>query len=320
MNPESHNLPHQSKRLFLTDGGLETTLIFHEGLDLPHFAACDLLRSDDGTEQLRRYYRTYASIARKNNVGFVLESVTWRANPDWCDALGYSKETFVEINTKSIQLCEEIKTEFQSDSTPIVISGCIGPRHDGYKADRHMTSTEAATYHIDQIKVFRKSGVDMVTALTMATVHEAVGVVRAAQVFGLPVVISFTVETDGCIPSGETLQQSILSVDAATNNGPAYYMINCAHPSHIEKALTGQEPWQQRVGGLRANASSKSHAELDEAVELDDGNPAELGKQYRSLLESLPQIKVLGGCCGTDHRHLEQILLACEGYYNSTGD
>jgi S-methylmethionine-dependent homocysteine/selenocysteine methylase len=305
-----HCLPQLSHHLFLTDGGIETTLIFHEGLDLPDFAAFDLFRYRDGEKVLEKYFRTYAALATEYQVGLILESATWRASPDWATKLGYSSEALTQVQHQSIQLLHKIRDEYETEQSQMVISGCIGPRGDGYNPDNFMTAAEAESYHRDQITAFRDADADLVTAMTMTYVEEAVGITRAARSVDMPVVISFTVETDGHLPTGQSLQEAIDRVDAATDNGPAYYMINCAHPTHFAHALP-EEPWLERIRGLRANASTKSHAELDEAEELDDGNPEELGYQYRELKTKLKNLNVLGGCCGTDHRHVAAICQAC---------
>jgi len=192
----------------------------------------------------------------------------------------------------------------------MVISGCIGPRGDGYNPKAFMTETEAERYHAMQADTFRDADADMVTAITMTYAAEAIGIARAARAAGMPVAISFTVETDGRLPGGRTLRETIEEVDAATDRTPVYYMINCAHPTHFAGALAEGEPWVARIRGLRANASTKSHAELDEAKELDTGNPVELGRQYRDLRSRMPRLNVLGGCCGTDHRHVEETCRA----------
>lgn len=306
-----HSLPQLKGGLFLTDGGIETTLIFHEGLDLPHFAAFDLLKDQSGQAALRRYYSCHASIARNSDCGFILKSATWRASIDWGARLGYSVAEMAEVNRQSIELLTELRRMFESDRAPMVISGCVGPRGDGYKVENAMTAGQAQAYHAGQIDVFAETAADMVTAITMTYADEAIGVTRAAQAAGMPVAISFTVETDGRLPSGQSLKEAIQAVDAASGNGPAYYMINCAHPDHFEDALKAGESWVRRIRGLRANASRLSHAELDAAEALDDGNPAELARQYRDLRARLGHITVLGGCCGTDHRHIEAICHAC---------
>ena len=306
-----HHLPQLSGGLFLTDGGIETTLIFHEGLTLPYFAAFDLLKHDEGYAALQKYFRTYADIARRYGVGCILESATWRASPDWGTKLGYSTTELTELNRKAITLLHEIRDAYELGTTPIVISGCIGPRGDGYNPAALMTEEAAERYHTMQAQTFREMEADLVTAITMTYAAEAIGLTRAALAAQMPVVISFTVETDGRLPTGQTLREAIEQVDDATGRGPAYYMINCAHPTHFVGALTAGEPWLDRIRGVRANASTKSHAELDEAAELDDGNPEDLGRQYRELKGKLPQLNVMGGCCGTDHRHVEATCQAC---------
>ena len=304
-------LPQLSGELFLTDGGIETSLIFHDGLDLPHFAAFHVLRDAAGRAALRRYYTRYAEIARAAGVGFVLESPTWRASADWGEKLGYSAEALAQANRDSIALMREFRAEFETARTPMVVSGCVGPRGDGYDPGQVMSPAQAEAYHAQQIGALAEAGADMVTAITMTNAAEATGVARAAQGVGLPVVISFTLETDGRLPTGQRLQDAIEEVDAATDDGPAYYMINCAHPSHFEDVLFGGS-WLQRLRGLRANASRRSHAELDAAPDLDAGDPVELGGQYGALRRRHPQINVVGGCCGTDHRHVAQISQACQ--------
>lgn len=314
MAQHRNSLPQLSGRLFLTDGGIETSLIFHDGFDLPCFAAYDLLRHEAGIEALRRYYRRYAEIARSNEVGFILESATWRANPDWGLRMGHSADELAILNRRAIQLMSEVRSAFQTDATPIVISGCIGPRGDGYAPGRTMTPAEAEAYHAAQIGTFSETDADMVTALTMTYAGEAIGVTRAAQKVGMPVVISFTVETDGRLPTGQSLGDTIAEVDDATGRGPVYYMINCAHPTHFEAVLASDDGWIGRLRGVRANASRRSHAELDEAIQLDDGEPVELGMQYGELRRRFPTLNVFGGCCGTDHRHIEQICLFCKSF------
>ena len=281
-------LPQLDGGLFITDGGLETTLIFHRGLDLPAFAAFHLLKDAEGTEELRRYYGPYADLAREREVGLVLETPTWRASPDWAEEIGYSLDELDALNRKAIALMEELREEYAS-GPPIVISGCIGPQGDGYSPATMLTADEAQRYHSTQTATFADTAADLVTAITMTYADEAIGVTRAAVEHGLPVVISFTVETDGRLPSGQALGEAIQEVDKATDGAPAYYMINCAHPTHFEGVLEPGTPWANRIGGLRANASTKSHAELDEATELDAGDPHDLGERHAALKASLPR-------------------------------
>ena len=302
-----NRLPQLDDRLFLTDAGLETELVFLDGIDLPLFAAFDVLRDDAGTERLRRYYRQFAALARDRGAGFVLESPTWRASPRWAREIGYSDAQLEELNRKAIALMEDVREEFDAPETPIVISGCVGPQDDGYNPSTKLTAADAQAYHATQIGTFADTAADMVTAITMTYADEALGIVRAADEAGVPVAISFTLETDGRLPSGQPLGDAIAEVDEASGGGPAYYMINCAHPTHFADVIGGDEPWVDRVRGLRANASTRSHAELDEATELDAGDPVDLSERYVELRSKLPRLTVLGGCCGTDFRHVERI-------------
>jgi homocysteine S-methyltransferase len=312
MTRHRNSLPQLGSSLFLTDGGIETTLIFLEGQELPDFAAFHLLKTPQGEAVLLKCFRPYAELAKRFRTGLVLESATWRANADWGERLGYSKDELAEANRNAIRMLDIIRGEYETPQTPIVISGCIGPRGDGYTPNTAMSAKEAEEYHRAQVETFADTSADLVTAITMNYVEEAIGVASAAKLAAMPVVISFTVETDGNLPTGQPLGDAIAQVDAATEGYPAYFMINCAHPSHFDKVIRGDEPWAARIRGLRANASKMSHAELNEVAELDIGNPDELGQHYAALKKhQLKHLNVMGGCCGTDDRHIEQIAAAC---------
>lgn len=305
-----NDLPQHHGGIFLTDGGMETTLIFHEGIDLPHFAAFVLLDNPEGREKLKQYYASYLAVARDHGTGFVLDSPTWRANPDWGAKLGYDAAALKAINVRSIAFLEELRAGWERPNAPCVISGAIGPRGDGYKAG-NMDADEAEAYHRPQIAAFAEGGADIVTAYTLGSIDEAIGIARAARTTGIPSAISFTVETNGRLVKGETLRQAIESVDRETGGAPAYFLINCAHPTHFEDALRAGEAWTRRIHGVRANASTKSHAELDESTTLDAGDPSDLGQRYQALRGTFPAMRILGGCCGTDHRHARAICEAC---------
>jgi homocysteine S-methyltransferase len=305
-----HALPQLGEGLFLSDGGIETSLIFLQGQNLPHFAAFDLMRTAEGRAELARYFAPYVDLARAERRGLVLESATWRANPEWGARLGYGPEALDAVNAASIDFLHELRDAGETQETPIVISGCVGPRGDGYAPETEMSAAEAEAYHARQVEVFAAAGADLVTAITMTYVEEGIGIAQAARAAGMPAVVSFTLETDGRLRTGMTLRGAVEACDAATGGHPAYYMINCAHPSHFRDHVA-PGAWRARVGGLRANASKMSHAELDEAPELDAGDPAELGRDYAGLIGVFPRLRVLGGCCGTDHRHVEAISHAC---------
>lgn len=305
------NLPLLSDTVFLMDGGMETTFIFHEGVDLPCFASFDLMKDEAGRSRLRAYYTRYVDLARSRGVGFVFDAPTWRANHDWGARLGFNAAALDDVNRRSIELLRGLRDLYETRSSPMVVSGVIGPRGDGYLADNAMSALQAAEYHSAQARSFAAADADMVSAYTMNYVEEAVGAAIAAKDAGLPSVISFTLETDGRLPTGQSLRDAIEQVDAETASAPAYYMVNCAHPTHFDHIIAGGGDWIDRIRGLRANASSRSHAELDSAPDLDPGNPVELGRQYRSLRGRMRNLNILGGCCGTDFRHVEQICFAC---------
>jgi homocysteine S-methyltransferase len=304
------HLPQLGDKTFLTDGGLETTLVFHEGMDLPCFASFPLLATEEGRQRLRAYYRPYIENALNHKTGFILESVGWRASPDWGAKLGLSPEQVDALNRASIDLLVELRKQYATPAAPFVILGAIGPRGDGYRVDTKMSVEEAKRYHSRQIRVYSETEADMVGAYTLNYVEEALGVALAAKEIGMPLALSFTVETDGKLPSGDTLQQAIETVEEKTKGSPAYYMINCAHPKHFQHVLK-EGAWRDRIRGLRANSSTKSHAELDASTEIDAGNIPELADSYRALRAMLPKLTVLGGCCGTDHRHVEAIADSC---------
>jgi S-methylmethionine-dependent homocysteine/selenocysteine methylase len=291
-------------RLFLADGGLETTLVFHQGIDLPAFAAFPLLDDTAGRAALAEYFMPYLELARERGAGFILDTPTWRASADWGPELGYDAAGLERVNRDAVTFAQELRSVAGETPAPILVNGVVGPRGDGYVPGALMTPAQAQAYHAAQIGAFAAAGADMVSAITMNYVDEAIGIARAAAAAALPVVISFTVETDGRLPSGQALHAAIAQVDAATDRAPAYYMVNCAHPSHFADVVANARGWTERIGGLRVNASSKSHAELDEATELDEGDPAALRREHGALLAHLPNVTVLGGCCGTDARHV----------------
>jgi S-methylmethionine-dependent homocysteine/selenocysteine methylase len=299
--------PLDDGRLFLTDGGMETDLIFHRGIDLPAFATFPLLEREDGRQALGAYFQPFLELARTRGTGFVLGSCTWRANADWGAELGYDATALAAVNRRAIAFIEELRASAPDDQGPVVLEAPIGPRSEAYAPSFVMTAGEAEQYHSAQLHTLSDTAVELVTALTLSYAEEAVGIVRAARAAGLPVAVSFTLETDGRLPSGQTLRAAIDQVDAETDGAPLLYMINCAHPSHFAGALAEGGPWLERVRGLRANASSLSHEELDGRDDLDDGDPADLAERHAALRGTLPHLAILGGCCGTDIRHVTRI-------------
>jgi S-methylmethionine-dependent homocysteine/selenocysteine methylase len=299
--------------MFVTGGGLETTMIFRLGIELPLFASFELLNTDDGQRALRSYHEPFLELARRHRIGAIVDTPTWRANREWAERLGYSPDELDAVIRRSVQFARALEADYEHEATPIAVSACLGPRGDGYHPHGLMSAEESEAYHSQEIATFAAAGVDLMSAWTLSYAAEAVGLVRAAMAAGVPISISFTVETDGRLPSGQPLGEAIEQVDAETASGAAYFMVNCAYPTHIRGALEAGGAWRERIHGVRPNASKKSHAELDESAELDDGDPLEWAADFLSLRPFLPALAVVGGCCGTDHRHVGEacaLLLA----------
>jgi homocysteine S-methyltransferase len=301
----------QLKKSFLTDAGLETDILFNRGIDLPHFASITLLRTEIGREALEDYFRGFLDLAKRMSCGLVLESATWRASSDWSEPLGLSGTELDDLNREAILMLLRLREQYRSETPDVIVSGCIGPRGDGYDPGKIMSVDEAKDYHIHQASVLFDAGADMLTGITMTNVPEAIGLARAAKAINAQVAISFTVETDGRLPTGEPLVSAITAVDEAASSYPAYYMINCAHPTHFAASLDQSALWTRRIRGVRANASRCSHAELDSMTELDIGDIAEFAALHHELREQFPNITIFGGCCGTDLRHITAIAEAC---------
>ncbi len=297
--------------LRISDAGMETVLIFEHGFDLPEFAAFPLLDRPDGRAALLGYYRGFVDIADEHGVDLVLDTATWRASRAWGAKLGYGADDLDRVNRDAVAFVEHVRADRPADAPKIWVSGSVGPAGDGYSPDVRMTVEGASAYHRPQLRSLAEAGADFATVLTMTHVEEAIGVALAAKEADIPVTVSFTVETDGALPSGQSLQDAIETVDAVTGGYPDQYGINCAHPEHFAGRLSADAGWCHRIGLVQANASRMSHAELDEAPELDPGDPAELGLDVAALHDHLPALTVVGGCCGTSHAHIDQIARAC---------
>ncbi len=308
-NASERLLARMGDELWLTEGGLETELVFHDGLDLPCFAAFVLLDSEAGRARLARFYKGYLDTAERLGSGFIMDSQTWRASHGWGAKMGLSAERIAEINAEAVDFLKGLRAGRGAQAEWILVNGVVGPSGDGYAPETQMTVAEAWDYHQPQVDALSAAGVDLATVMTMTHVEEAIGVTEAARAAGLPFACSFTVETDGRLPSGMDLGEAIMRVDEATNGWPMWFGVNCAHPDHFRDRLSGD--WVARIGALRANASRKSHAELEASEELDAGDAEELGRDYAGLMRVLPGLRVIGGCCGTDLSHVSAIGHAC---------
>jgi S-methylmethionine-dependent homocysteine/selenocysteine methylase len=303
------HLPQLSGRPMVTDGGLETDLIFNHGVELEDFAAYPLLGDAAGRELLTGYYDAYASIAARAGAGLLLESPTWRANPDWGARLGHSAADLDRANTDAVDLLRSLRLRYAAELglRDVVVVGVVGPRGDGYRSAGAPSPAEAADYHHAQVAAFAGAGVDVVTAYTLTTAGEAIGLSRSCREHGLPVAISFTLEVDGRLPDGTTLADAISEVDDGA--APDYYLVNCAHPEHVLAGLDADDGsgWRSRLLGLRYNASTRSHAELDEAHDLDAGDLDTIAAGHDRVVARLPSVMVVGGCCGTDASHVARL-------------
>ncbi len=309
MNRYRQQLPQLDGSLFLTDAGLETDLIFNRGVEVPEFAAHTLLASPAGQHELISYFSGFLALAARHRTGFILDTQTWKAHLHWSHDLGTSAGQLRQINHDAARFAAALRASCEDHSQPIVLNGLVGPKGDAYRPEAQLTVDQADEYHSVQLAWLAETSVDMVTGMTFTNANEAAGFVRAAARLDLPAVISFTVETDGALPSGECLGDAIEAVDSLTDGAAAYFMINCAHPDHFAEALNGDD-WLKRIRGVRCNASRCSHAELDNAETLDDGDPSELGALHAKLRQQMPWLNVFGGCCGSDLRHMEKIAKA----------
>lgn len=287
-------LPHESHRRFLIDGSLESWLVYDEGLAMPHGASFPLLNSAVGRSTLLRYYERLIETATANEMGFMLVSPTWRASADWAGQLGYSKSALTVTNEAAIQMLRGLRARHESPNVPILVSGCVGPRDDEYAASTAMRADTAEVYHNDQIATFRRAGCDLVGAMAMTNTPEAIGIVRAASAHGAACVVSFTVDGEGRLASGEPLKAAIAKVDAATGAAPAFYMVDCAQPASFADSLETGGAWKVRVRGLRAIAWRKDDHAIDGPARFDSSTWA---TGYKRLFERLPDLRVLGGCC-----------------------
>lgn len=299
-------LPQMNGRDMTCGGGIETWLQYVDGFELRHFCLFELLDDKRGVACLTDYHRKLVEAAVPHGFGVINEGLHYRASRDWGELIGYSREGLEEINIRGIEFYKDFAREYDSPETPMIVGGVIGPRGDAYNVARAMAAAEAEDYHSEQILTFKKAGADQITAATLSSIEEAIGIARAAKAADMPVVISLFVKQGGRLSGGETVEEAITKVDAATGNVPAYYMINCTHPTEFEPALTADD-WNRRLGGFMPNAVAMETLDLCKLGHLEDGNPEELGGQMADLARRFPHIHVWGGCCGTDGRHIGQI-------------
>ncbi len=303
-------IPEPGGRTYLTEGGIETYMQYKKGHEIRHFCLFDLMNDKAAMADLREYHVQLIEAALKHKTGAVLDGVHYRTSRDWGSLLGYSPQELDEMITRGIEFYKGLAREFETPDSPMPVSGVVGPRGDAYNLSHIMSAAEAEDYHSEQIATMKAAGADFVTALTFSQVEEAIGVTRAAIAHNMPVVVSLTLGKDGHLKTGAPLGEAIEAIDWATLSGPAYYMVNCTHPVDFTPAFETPGAWVKRVCGLRANASSLEHGTLCQLGRLEEGNPVELGQQMADMARRFPHINVWGGCCGTDHVHIDEIAKA----------
>ncbi|WP_216859404.1 homocysteine S-methyltransferase family protein [Sulfitobacter aestuariivivens] len=285
----------------MADFGIETAMIFHEGLDLPHFAAFTLYGRPEGRQALGRAAERSFAVAKEAGTGLVLDAETWRANLPWGAVMDLGRDEIAAINAQAVTYARMWRDQNETAQTPVAVNGVLGPLGDGYVPETAPDADEATMDYLTSARAIAVAGADLASAITMTSSAEATGAARAMRDAGLAHAICFTVETDGRLPSGETVGAAIDAVDAEQTE-PLFYGINCAHPAHFADAL--DIPQARKIGMIRANASRLSHVELDAMDTLDAGDPEEWGQLCAGLAQMMPWLRLIGGCCGTDHRHL----------------
>lgn len=299
--------PRLEGKFYLTEGGTETEVLYKWGFELPEFAMFPLLDDPKADDVIRNMFRRYLDVAAEQNTGVLLNGHDYRASPDWGAKLGYSDEGLREMQRRTIQFLDEMRAEYADRVSDVYIAACIGPRGDAYGTGGEITADEAEDYHSVQMQNLDGTAADMAVAATFNNVPEAIGVIRAASGVGMPIGVSLTLTPEGRLRSGPTLREAIETVDEATASAAAWFGTNCAHPIEFEDALTDEGPWLDRLRYIRPNAAKMDKIALCSLGHLEDGDPVELGEQMGEIARRLPRADIIGGCCGTDERHLSEI-------------
>jgi homocysteine S-methyltransferase len=304
----------EDSELLLTTPGVETHLAFTQGFDLREFCAFEVFESEEELTRLTRgLLGPTLAVAAEHDLDLLVDALVWRAQPDYLERLGYQSSDVSRVNTTAVMRTRALVRGWQNNqrtTNTVFINGDLGPRGDGYRLEGPSSVDEARSYHQPQVDALADAGVDALSCLTMTGATETIGLVQAIQSTALPCIVSPTVETDGLTPEGLELGDYIDQVEQATGGYPLFYMVNCAHPLHLEPALrraqSRGEGWLRRFKGFRSNASHKSHEELDRSTELDRGHPEALAAQIAHLQADFG-LRLVGGCCGTDSEHISKL-------------
>lgn len=305
---------HRPGVRYLTEGGQETELMYKHGHELPEFAMYPLLDDARAVADLTTMYERYLEVAAEQGMVALMGGLDYRASPDWAAKLGISPEGLEDFQLRCIGFLRDVARPFAGQVPEILFAGIVGPRGDAYGREHTMGADEAEDYHSVQLRTLREAGVDLVSAMTFNSVPEAVGLARAAAAAGLPLSLSFVVDTSGRLRTGPTLRKAIEAVDEQAGDArPDFFGINCAHPLEFEPALYPAGDWLRRLRSLRPNASAADKISLCQIGHLEAGDPGELGRQMGALAGRLPHVDVWGGCCGTWDDHLRAIATGCAG-------
>ncbi len=307
MTVASPTPPIGTNEVFLTEGGIETEIMYRHGFELPEFSMLPLLDNPKAVAAIRSVLSQHLDVAAEFGLSFMLTGLDYRASPDWGAKLGYSPAGLADATIAAIDLLRDIAKNYENQIPRLLIGGILGPRGDAYSLNREITEASSEDYHAVQLETLKRAKVDFTCAMTFNNIAESVGAARAAATAGMPFSISLTLDGTSKLKSGPSLAEAITEIDAKTGNeAPDFYMINCSHPLEYEPALEAGD-WTKRLRGVRPNASKMDKLALCKLGHIEDGDPVELGAQLLSLSDRYPQLDIFGGCCGTGHNHLREI-------------
>jgi homocysteine S-methyltransferase len=309
MEPSMHEEfpPRLENKFYLTEGGTETEILYKWGYELPEFAMFTLLENAEANECVLGMYRRYFDVAEAYGTGILVTGHDYRASPDWARKLGYSLKGLTEMQHRTIQFLTDIRAEYEGRVSDVYVSGCIGPRGDAYGTGGGISEAESEDYHSVQLSNLVETDADMAIAQTFNNIPEAIGVVRAATAIGIPIGVCLTLTTDALLRSGPTLKEAVETIDDRTGGAAAWFGTNCSHPVEFEPAISEAGAWAERLRYIRPNATQMEKIALCKLGHLEDGDPVELGHQIGDVARRFPNADILGGCCGTDERHLGEI-------------
>lgn len=307
MTTQGAPFPREDGLLYLAEGGVETEIMYRHGHRLREFAMFELMDDPAAVTDMRDMYRRYLDVAARHGFAVLMAGFDYRASPDWGDKLGYSPEGLREMQHKCIDFLRDAARPYADQLPRVAVAGCIGPRGDAYALNHDITAEEAEAYHAIQMDTLRDCGVDIVWAATINNVPEAVGIARAAAAAGLPLNLSFTLDSDHRLQSGPSLREAIEATDAQAGAAqPDSYGINCSHPLEFEPALEPGD-WVRRIRSLRPNAAKMDKVALCQLGHIEEGDPEDLGRTMGDLARRMPDVDIWGGCCGTWDKHFDRI-------------